>query len=256
MMKMMAFPDRLLKIDFGEVQDGDDYSESVSIQLHKNGVTEKLPLQTGQSINWYGYHITLLSIDFGQQLAQFEIATAGSLPVNRAALLKAGGPENRLRITHAVNQIALHTQSINRDDSTQPNSVNYLNELFEKETVTNNWWDLPYHFYIDKRGDIYEGRNRLYSGEAMGNFDPRGSIIIALIESGLDEFQEGITADQLKALTTLTSKLIRQYDLTTNDIYSLSALDSGIKNEQMLRPQIEDGSIQQMIIQKLSEVDQ
>ncbi|MEX0945686.1 MAG: family 10 glycosylhydrolase [Balneolaceae bacterium] len=257
MIKMMAFPDRLLKIDLGEVQDGDNYSESLSIQLHKNGVVEKRSLQTGQSINWYGYHITLLSIDFGQQLAQFELATTGSLPVNRAALLEAGGPENRLRVSHKVNQIVLHTtQAINRDDSThQANSVNYLNELLERETTTNNWWDLPYHFYIDKQGDIYEGRNRLYSGEAMGHFDPRGSIIISLIETGLDEFQEGITEAQLKALTTLTSKLIREYDLTTNDIYSLSALDNGIENDQILRHLIENGSLQQMIIQKLSEVD-
>jgi len=226
MMRSASLPGHLLKFDPGE-EEGDGYSESVTVRVHKQGVSELLQLNPGQSMNWYGYHISLLKINFQKNLADLEVASVGSLPVNRAALLESGNGNMRLRIRQNPSKIAI-THHVARKDSAhkQLSTPEYLNKLHKKSVESDNRWDLPHHYYIDSEGKIYEGRNAGYAAEAIADFDPRGFVMISLL---LSDSQENITSDQHQSIKALATYLSKMYQIKEGDLYQLSDLDSGVQ---------------------------
>lgn len=226
MMRSASLPGYLLKFDPGD-QEGDGYSESATLRVHKQGVSELLYLNPGQSMNWYGYHISLLNIDFQKSLADLEIATVGSLPVNRAAILETGDGNMRLRVKHNLSKIALTHQFTEEKNSEGPVSTpEYLNRLHKKNIETENRWDIPHHFYIDSEGKIYEGRNTGYAGEAIADFDPRGYVLINLL---IPDNQKKLTEHQLQSTKVLISYLSEIHELKEEELYLLSDLDSGVQ---------------------------
>lgn len=226
MMRSASVPGRLLKFDPGEDEDGDGYSESVSLRVYKNGVSELVHLNTGQSANWYGFHISLLKIDFQNLLTDLEMATVGSLPVNRAAMLEAGNGTMRYRVKHNLSKIAI-TQQVAEKQSPEEQftTIEYLNKLYIQSVETDNRWDLPHHYYINSEGETYEGRNEGYSGEAIADFDPRGTLIINLLTS---DSQENITSSQLNSIKDLINYVSEKHEIDGKEIYLLSDLDSGV----------------------------
>lgn len=226
MMRSTSVPARLLKFD-PEEDDDSGYSESLSLKAYKNGVSELIHLNPGQSTNWYGFHISLLKLDFQESLAHLEIATVGSLPVNRAAMLEAGNGTMRLRVKHNLLKIAISQQFADLEsDENRISAVEYLNRQYKKSVETDNRWDLPYHYYVSSEGAIYEGRNAGYSSEAIGDFDPRGSLMINLLAS---DTQEKITSAQLKSVKKLINYLTEKYGIDSEELYLLDDLDSGVK---------------------------
>lgn len=224
MMRSVSVPGRLLKFDPGE-EDGDGYSESVSFNVYKNGVSELIHLNPGQSVNWYGFHISLLQIDFHNSLADLEIATVSSLSVNRASSLETGNGTMRLRVRHKFSKMAISLQVIeNESPEEQISNREYLNKLFTKSVETDNLWDLPHHFYIHSNGEIFEGRNTEYSGDTFTEFDPRGYLIIQLL---LSDPQGNITPEQLSSIKDLVTHLSEKHGVDRKELYLLSELESG-----------------------------
>lgn len=225
MMRSASVPARLLKFDPGE-EDGNGYSETVSLKVYKNGVSELLHLNTGQSINWFGFQISLLNLNFQQSIADLEIATVGSLPINRAAVIEAGNGTMRLRVRHNPSKIAITQQVIEKDSlDNRLSTVEYLDTLYKKSVEADNRWDLPHHYYINSEGEIYEGRNAGYAAEAISDFDPRGYLMINLL---ILESQEEITSAQLKSIKELTNYLSGKYGMDREEIHLLRDLDSGV----------------------------
>ena len=246
MMRSASVPARLLKFDPGE-EEGDGYSESISLNVYKNGVSELLHLNPGQSLNWYGFHISPLKIDFQNSLADLEISTVGSLPVNRASLLEAGDGRMRLRVKHNLSKIAITYQEMDSViTQEQISTKEYLNRLFEESVETDNRWDLPYHYYINSVGEIYEGRNVIYSGESITDFDPRGFVIICLLTS---DSQEKSSIDQLKAKNDLIDYLTNTYGVDTVNITHLSNPDSGSQEDPDPGTENNGGSLIHQIVQ-------
>lgn len=244
MMRSISMPGRLLKFDPGE-DEGDGYSESVTLKLYKNGVSELLYLSPGQSTNWYGFQISLLNIDFQQTLVDIEIATVGSLPVNRAAILESGNGTMRLRIKHNLSKIAIIQQVAEIENEEQHDSTaEYLDKLYRKSVETDNRWDLPHHYYINSAGEIYEGRNVGYSGETNSIFDPRGYLMINLLTS---DSQENITTAQLKSIKELINYLNEKYGIDREELYLLNDLDSGVSAD----PNSDSSKNGQSIIEKI-----
>lgn len=226
MMRSASLPGYLLKFDPGE-EEGDGYSESATLRVHKQGTSELLYLNPGQSINWYGYHISLLNIDFQKSLADLEIATVGSLPVNRAAILEMGDGNMRLRVKHNPSKIAItHHLTEQHGSEVLILTPEYLNRLLKNSIEIDNQWDLPHHFYIDPKGKIYEGRNTGYAGEAVADFDPRGYVLINLM---MPDSGEHITADQQRSIQVLISYLNTMYQINEDDLHLLSELDRGVQ---------------------------
>lgn len=223
-------------------------SSSARIILYRNGVTETLSLRNTESMNWYGFHIGALDISKTNSLAQFEIATTTSLPVNRAAAQGTGNVSNRLRVPHRINRITLHHTGSAEPLTMADDPVKMLRDLLYWGMTDRNWWDVPYHYLIDLDGKIYEGRNPEYAGDTNTTYDPRGHLLISVM--GNYNQQEPNTA-QINAIAGLMAKVIQEYDLTLEDVSShRDWADSSCPGRYLIQL-FEDGTLKNLIEDKL-----
>ena len=243
MMRTATVPGHLLKGQFDEEEEVVE-TESVYVKLYRNGVSESKSIQQGEAFNWYGYHIGLLNINFENRLAQFEIATVASLPVDRAAFLKTGNASNRLRVPHRINKITLHHTGSREPLRPEDDPIAALNGLYDWGAREQNWWDLPYHYLIDLDGNIYEGRNTAYAGETNTSYDPRGHLLISLI--GNYNLQEP-TPQQLESAAKLMAHSIQKYGLSKDVIYGHDDWADSTCPGSYVRPFLDDGTILDMI---------
>lgn len=77
------------------------------------------------------------------------------------------------------------------------------------------WPDVPYHFYVDLRGRIAEGRDISYAGDTNTDYDPTGHILIVL-EGNFEKEQP--TAAQLQQLTGLLRWLCGRWQIPATEI--------------------------------------
>lgn len=217
MIKSTAYPRHLMGLPSEEDEEKESkVNERVSVQLFRNGVSERTLFEPGEASNWYGYHIGLIETDFDSGMAQFEVATVSSLPVDRASALSTGPATYRLRVPHTINQITLHHSGSSEPLKEEDNPVEILNRLFDWGVDDRNWWDLPYHYLIDLDGTIYEGRNPKYAGETNTTYDPRGHLLISVMGN---YSQQEPTKAQIDAIAEMMAYGIQKYDLTIDDIY-------------------------------------
>jgi hypothetical protein len=107
-----------------------------------------------------------------------------------------------------------------------------------------NWADVPYHYFIDYAGIIYEGRDVNTVGEANTNENLDGQIQIALL--GNFEEQEP-TPRQIHSLETLLAICCQKYSISPDKIkthkdYSVTQCPG--KN---LSKYFEDGTIKKQV---------
>ncbi len=80
------------------------------------------------------------------------------------------------------------------------------------------WADIGYHFLIDPRGDIWEGRSLIYQGAHAGNSRlNKGNIGIALL-GNFD--RERPTPAQVEALRRLSKTLVDRYRVRPSRVFS------------------------------------
>lgn len=222
LMRSMAFPDRLLKLDLGEVMDGDNYSELVSFSLRRGDVTETVSMQSGTAMNWYGYHISLLKTDFQREIAHFELATTGSLSVSRASQRVPGDHRQRFRIPHLVNRIVYIQTSLPPHTDQGSGFKDRLRSYQEFSQNLNLFTDIPHHFYISPDGDIYEGRNPSIAGDTAGRMNPAGALLIWLPSTLTSDESEAASEAALR----LTTNLMQHFDLDHSDLCMSDAAES------------------------------
>lgn len=77
------------------------------------------------------------------------------------------------------------------------------------------WSDIPYHFIISPKGEIFEGRDPKVRGESNTPYDTEGHLQI----NCLGNFQEQeLTPEQLDALARLLAWASKEYDIPTSTI--------------------------------------
>lgn len=78
-----------------------------------------------------------------------------------------------------------------------------------------NWTDLPYHYVISPKGEIFEGRNPFVRGESNTPYDTEGHLQI----NCLGNFNEQEpTAEQLDSLVRLIVWASLEFDIPTSTI--------------------------------------
>ena len=246
-------PDHLFKAPVHGIDDEEARrreSQTIRIQLYRNGVSESKSIQKGEAFNWYGYHIGLLDLNFENGLSQFEIGTVASLPVDRAAMRETGTASDRLRVPHRINKITLHhtgsSEPLTEDND--PKAV--LRGLYNWGAEEQNWWDVPYHFLIGLDGTIYEGRDSNFAGETNTSYDPRGHLQISVM--GNYNLQEP-TKEQIEAIAEMMAYAKKKYGLSTDDIYGHDDWANTSCPGTYLRPYLDDGTILRLIEIKLAE---
>jgi uncharacterized lipoprotein YddW (UPF0748 family) len=223
-------------------------SDSVHLTLYRNDVSEQFILSAGTSFNWYGYHISILDISFQTPVSdsgtvEIEAATVQSLPVDRAANLEPGTASQRIRIPHRINRITLHHTGSAEPLLPEDYALEKIQAMLSWSRETRNWWDLPYHFLIDLKGNIYEGRNLRYAGDVNGEYDPRGHLKIAVIGN---YNQQKPTDQQVISIRALIDWASKTFDIPSDrihgqdewantagpGIYIRSLIDGGVFNLQ------------------------
>lgn len=111
------------------------------------------------------------------------------------------------------------------------------------------WADIPYHFMIDGRGNIFEGRNVFTAGETNTTYDPTGHLLITLIGN----FEEQpVTEKQLKSLVELTAECCIKYNISPETIKGHKDYAETLCPGKDLYKYIQDGSLIKMVKEEIA----
>jgi uncharacterized protein YbbC (DUF1343 family) len=114
---------------------------------------------------------------------------------------------------HSINKITLHHGG--EFFAEDKNVVEYLKNLQSWSRTDKGWMDIPYHFMIDLKGNIYEARPLVYPGDTNTDYDVRGHALICVM--GNYEVQK-LKREQLKSVVDLTTYIAEKYNVPLNEI--------------------------------------
>ncbi|MGE5682512.1 MAG: peptidoglycan recognition family protein [Bacillota bacterium] len=103
-----------------------------------------------------------------------------------------------------------------------------------------NWADIPYHFMIDGKGNVFEGRNVYTAGETNTTYDPSGHLLITCL--GNFEEQE-LTEAQLKSLVDLVAYCCVKYQISPDTIKGHKDYAETLCPGKNLYKYLQDGSL-------------
>ncbi len=157
-----------------------------------------------------------------------------SLKFMRRKQWRARQPQRNLVRMHNIQKITVHhTGEPNFTPLRSDADVRkYLLRLQRHDQKNLGWADIGYHFLIDPRGKVWEGRALRYQGAHAGNSQVnRGNIGIAL--TGNFE-QSRPTSKQIWALQELVGYLKQRYALSPSAIWShnLLRIEAGLAPTQ------------------------
>lgn len=117
--------------------------------------------------------------------------------------------------THTIERITIHHEGTFFDQDSSA-----LRRIKNVQTwgmgPDRNWIDIPYHFLIDGKGNIIEGRNPLTVGETNTSYDPTGHVLISVI--GQYHRKQVLRAEQLNSIIQLAANLCIKYNLSPDSI--------------------------------------
>lgn len=149
---------------------------------------------------------------------------------------------------HTINKITIHHGG--EEFAEDKDMIQYLHNLQSWSRSEKKWIDIPYHFMIDLKGNIYEARPINYPGDTNTDYDVTGHALICVV--GNYEIQK-LSDASLKSLLRLTSFLKQKYHVERKDIkghkdYSNQTVCPG----KDLYKYFEDGSFLKMVDDELA----
>jgi len=231
---------------------GTEPVDIVRLRLDLGHTTEERIAREGSAFNWGGYHIAVVAIygqgELGAGLVALEVATLASLPPAIRNSEIAGGADMRLRIPHKITNVTLHHTGDSRPLLHADSAVFRLRGIQRWGASDRNWWDVPYHFLLGLRGEIFEGRDYRFMGETNTAYDPGGHFLISVI--GNYQVQEPTQA-QLNSIADLMAWALDEFDLPLEKIGGhYNYADTGCPG-QHLRKYLEDGTFRRMVAERL-----
>ena len=123
---------------------------------------------------------------------------------------------------HEPSRITVHhTATAQKPDSSLESKMRALQSFSQQEAKLAGgktkpaWPDVPYHFYVDARGRIAEGRNIVYAGDTNTDYDPTGHVLVVL-EGNFET--EHPTGEQVRELGRLLRWLCGRWHVPAADI--------------------------------------
>ncbi|MEW5844593.1 MAG: peptidoglycan recognition family protein [Bacteroidota bacterium] len=148
------------------------------------------------------------SAEFGKEI--ITVKQWGGTPASRSE------PANdSLAKEQTIKRITLHHQGESFPEGTDP--IQYLRNLQSWSRKEKHWIDIPYHFIIDLKGNVYEGRKINYAGDTNTEYNPMGHALIEVVGNFEDvepnEFQ-------LDAIVKTMAWLAFKYNVPVDSIRS------------------------------------
>ncbi len=143
---------------------------------------------------------------------------------------------------HSINKITIHhSGEVYKEDYSV---FQYLRNLQSWSRTDKKWIDIPYHFMIDLKGNIYEARPINFPGDTNTDYDVRGHALICVI--GNYEEQK-INQVQINSLVKLTAFLKSKYNVHIRDIKAHKDYTPTLCPGADLYRYFQDGSLIQMV---------
>lgn len=123
---------------------------------------------------------------------------------------------------HSPKKITIHHTAVKqKPERSLAEKLRALQEFSQNEGKLGNgkskpaWPDVPYHFYIDCKGNVGEGRDANFVGDTNTEYDPSGHLLIVL-EGNFEE--EKPTKEQLESLRQMTRWLMTRWKIPAEEI--------------------------------------
>ena len=124
--------------------------------------------------------------------------------------------------SHKPTRITVHhTATLQKPDGSLKDKMKALQKFSQHEGKLGNgkpkpaWPDVPYHFYIDCKGGVAEGRDVNFVGDTNTEYDPTGHVLVVL-EGNFEEEQP--TEAQLASLRKMVSWLAARFQVAAADV--------------------------------------
>lgn len=114
---------------------------------------------------------------------------------------------------HTISYITIHHGGEIFED--EKDTYTYLKNLQSWSRSDRKWMDVPYHYIIDRKGRVFEGRPLEYRGDTNTSYDPTGHALIVLL--GNFEEQE-VYEVQISSLKIVTEYLANQESVSADKI--------------------------------------
>ena len=156
-------------------------------------------------------------------------------------------PFERVLPQHSINKITIHHGG--EDFAADKDMIQYLRNLQNWSRSEKKWIDIPYHFMIDLKGNIYEARPINYPGDTNTDYDVTGHALICVV--GNYEIQK-LSDESLNSLVRLTAFLKQKYRVETKDIKTHKDYTETLCPGTDLYKHFEDGSFIKMVEAELN----
>lgn len=155
-------------------------------------------------------------------------------------------PFERVLPQHSINKITIHHGG--EEFAEDKDMIQYLRNLQSWSRSEKKWIDIPYHFMIDLKGNIFETRPINYPGDTNTDYDVTGHALICVL--GNYEVQK-LSNASLKSLLKLTAFLKQKYRVETKDIKTHKDYTETLCPGKDLYKIFEDGSFIKMVESEL-----
>jgi hypothetical protein len=117
---------------------------------------------------------------------------------------------------HVIDRITIHHQAVMayryQDAKKRLRIMQYYHQHHPPD---RGFADVAYHFIIDRRGRIYEGRSTAFAGETSAGYDPTGHLLICLLG---DFRKQHPTRQQQRSLIALVNWAIHTFGVSKTTI--------------------------------------
>lgn len=155
-------------------------------------------------------------------------------------------PLSEQKANHQITKITIHHSGEDFPEDRDP--LQFLRQFQSWSRSEKDWIDIPYHFIIDLKGDIYEARPINYPGDTNTEYDPRGHALICVL--GNYEHQI-INEQQLEALVRLTTFLAKEFNVPLTEIKGHKDYTDTLCPGKDLYRYLQEGTIQQRVQMEL-----
>ena len=150
---------------------------------------------------------------------------------------------------HTPNRITVHhTATLQKFDQSVKEKILALQKFSQNPGKLGNgkakpaWADVPYHYYIDCKGEIAEGRDVNFAGDTNTEYDPTEHALVVL-EGNFEEEQP--TDAQMVSLKAMVAWLRTRFDvpperIKTHKDYAKTACPGKNLYERMMEVRIRD----------------
>lgn len=161
-------------------------------------------------------------------------------------------PLEKILPQHSINKITIHHGG--EDFAEDKDMIQYLQNLQSwSRSEEKNWIDIPYHYMIDLKGNIFEARPINYPGDTNTDYDVTGHALICVI--GNYEIQK-LSDASLKSLVKLTAFLKQKYYVDNKNIKTHKDYTETLCPGKDLYKHFEDGSFLKMVDEQINSISE